>query len=100
MSVYRKVHIPKAVREQVWLSKIGYKFQHKCKVTWCTNTINVFDFQCGHNIPESKGGKTEIGNLIPICGRCNISMGNQYTIDEWNKKFAPPPRRCFSCFRW
>ena len=99
MVIYKKIHIPKAVREQVWITKIGRKFQAKCKVTWCTNTINVFDFQCGHNIPESKGGKTELGNLIPICGRCNNSMGNQFTIDEWNKKFGPIQKYC-SCFWW
>ena len=47
--------------------------------------INVFDFQCGHNIPESKGGTLDINNLKPICGSCNLSMGNKYTITEWSK---------------
>ena len=83
-----KTKIPRALREQVWLIHVGPKFQYKCKVSWCTNTMNVFDFQCGHNIPESKGGKTDVQNLIPICSRCNLSMGSQFTIDEWNKKFA------------
>ena len=83
----KKDSIPRAVREQVWLVHVGEKFQIPCKVRWCTNTINVFDFHCGHNIPESKGGKTTVENLIPICSRCNLSMGNQYTIDEWNAKF-------------
>ena len=49
-----------------------------------SNTINVFNFQVGHNIPESKGGTLSLNNLKPICGRCNFSMGNNYTIDEWN----------------
>lgn len=83
----RKESIPRAVREQVWLVHVGQKFQVPCRVVWCTNTINVFDFQCGHNIPESKGGKTTVENLIPICSRCNLSMGSQYTIDQWNAKF-------------
>lgn len=86
-SPYRKTKIPKALREQVWLERIGQRFNGKCKVTWCKNKINAFDFQCGHNIPESKGGQTTLDNLIPICGRCNISMGSRYTIDEWNAKF-------------
>jgi 5-methylcytosine-specific restriction endonuclease McrA len=85
----RKATIPKALREQVWIQNIGQKFDSKCKVVWCTNRINAFDYQCGHNIPESRGGKTTLDNLVPICGRCNTSMGSQYTIDEWNKKFAP-----------
>ena len=93
---YKKARIPKALREQVWLNHMGRVFEGKCKVDWCTNTISVFDFQCGHNIPESKGGKTNISNLIPICGRCNISMSDSYSIAEWNKKFAaapPEPKR-------
>ena len=87
-SPYRKTKIPKALREQVWLKSMGERFDGKCRVSWCKNRINVFDFQCGHNIPESKGGKTTLDNLLPICARCNISMGSQYTIDEWNTKFA------------
>ena len=39
----------------------------------------------GHNIPESHGGATNINNLKPICARCNLSMGNYYSIEEWSK---------------
>ena len=81
----RKKPIPAALREQVWIHKMGRVFEAKCPVTWCQNTITVFDFQSGHNIPESRGGKTDLGNLIPVCSRCNLSMGNEYTIDEWSK---------------
>lgn len=90
-SPYKKTKIPKALREQVWLKDMGQVFQGKCKVVWCQNNISAFDFQCGHNIPESKGGTTSLENLVSICGRCNISMGSGYTIDEWNTKFAPKP---------
>ena len=69
--VNRKKHIPKAIREQVWLQYFGKCYQHKCFVSWCKNKISVFDFQVGHNIPESKGGKLTIKNLRPICSRCN-----------------------------
>ena len=99
----RKATIPKALREQVWLRTMHKTFEAKCPVVWCANTINVFDFQCGHNIPESKGGKTTLDNLIPLCGRCNVSMGDRYTIDEWNAQFqAPRPsgwRRYVTCAR-
>jgi 5-methylcytosine-specific restriction endonuclease McrA len=87
-----KHKIPKALREQVWLVKVGRVFEIKCKVSWCTNKMTVFDYQCGHNVPESKGGGTILDNLVPICSRCNVSMGNQYTIDEWDAKFAAPHR--------
>ena len=80
----KKMTIPKALREQVWIKHIGKKYESKCPIGWCKNTITVFDFQSGHIIPESKGGPTTLENLMPICSRCNLSMNNQYTITEWN----------------
>jgi hypothetical protein len=47
-----KANIPKALREQVWISNVGSVFQTKCVVCWCK--INVFDFEMGYTIPESK----------------------------------------------
>ena len=91
--IRRKTQIPKALREQVWLHTMTRRFEGKCPVQWCSNTITVFDFQCGHNIPESKGGRTTLDNLIPLCGRCNVSMGDRYTIDEWNAQFSAPVAR-------
>jgi hypothetical protein len=84
-----KEKIPKALREQVWLTHIGKKYEAKCYVKWCKNKITVFDFQSGHNVPESKGGATDINNLRPICSRCNSSMNDNYTIDEWIKLSQP-----------
>jgi hypothetical protein len=81
----KKANIPKALREQVWLKNVGPCFEHKCLIDWCQNTMCVFDFHVGHNIPESHGGKTDIDNLMPICSRCNLSMGSQYSIEEWIK---------------
>ena len=81
-----KQKIPKAVREQLWLRDMGRIFEGKCKTAWCKNTVSLFDFQCGHNIPESKGGPLTLENLVVICGRCNTSMGNQYTFSEWSLK--------------
>jgi 5-methylcytosine-specific restriction endonuclease McrA len=97
----KKKAIPKAMREQIWVREFGKVFEAKCKTTWCQNTINAWDFQAGHDIPESKGGKTEPGNLVPICARCNLSMSDTYTFKEWNAMsgtvpavpLAPPPGR-------
>jgi hypothetical protein len=84
-----KQKIPKALREQVWLKQFGKQYSTKCFSTWCENTITVFDFQCGHDIPESKGGETILENLVPICSRCNLSMSNTYTFKEWNQLSKP-----------
>ena len=81
----RKDSIPKRIREMVWNTHNGEKYTSKCYVTWCNNYINVFNYQVGHDIPESKGGTMDLDNLKPICGNCNQSMGNKYTIQEWCK---------------
>ena len=80
-----KEPIPKRIRELVWTTNNGETFSHKCYVSWCDNIINVFNFQVGHDIPESKGGTIDIDNLKPICTSCNLSMSNKYTITEWSK---------------
>lgn len=96
---YRKKKIPKALSEQVWITQMGRRFEGRCRVTWCKNRISVFDYECGHNIPESKGGKTTLDNLVPICARCNRSMSNQYSITEWNARFASRQRKWWQWFR-
>ena len=88
---YKKKRIPKAVREAVWVKHVGKRFQYKCLTHWCPNTMTVFDFQTSHNIPESKGGSNEIDNLFPLCGRCNLSMGSQYTYESWSSIFTNRP---------
>ncbi len=94
---YSKAKIPKAVREQVWIHYFGRVFTHKCYVGWCKNNINVFDFQVGHDKPESKGGTLNIDNLRPICSRCNLSMSDTYTITEWSKLGKPKKNKWYDC---
>lgn len=97
-----KKTIPKALREQVWVTQLGKVYEAKCVVVWCQNNVSVFDFEVGHNLPESKGGATTLDNLRPICARCNKSMGNRYSIDEWNTLGKPTATGqvdavCFTC---
>lgn len=97
----RKKKIAAALREQVWLTSMGEQFKAKCTVTWCSNQVTVFNFQCGHLLAESKGGPTTLENLRPICGRCNQSMGTMH-MDHWLQlggiKRPGWFRRFFSCF--
>ena len=85
--VVKRDVIPKALRSAVWMKYIGNKFESKCYVDWCLIDINPFTFEVGHNIPQSKGGKTTIDNLRPICSQCNKSMGNRYSIIEFSQMF-------------
>lgn len=87
-SMYRKKKIPSSLRQMVWITYNGEIFRSKCQVDWCKNTVTPFTFEVGHNKPESKGGKTTLENLLPICGCCNRSMGNKYTITEYCEKFS------------
>lgn len=97
-----KAKIPKALREQVWILWCGDRFfKHKCLVNWCENIITPFSFQVGHNLPESKGGQTDINNLRPICAQCNASMSDTYSIDEFSALSAPRhARNLWECFRY
>jgi len=93
----RKKYIPKAIREQCWKKTFGDVFKHNCYIHWCDNEIDVFNFHVGHDMPESKGGDLEISNLKPICARCNLSMSNNYTIQEWNELSG---KKQSSCWCW
>jgi len=93
----RKSSIPKAIREQCWKKTFGDVFSNKCYIHWCYNEIDVFNFHVGHDMPESKGGNLEISNLKPICARCNLSMSNNYTIQEWNSLSGHKQPSCFWC---
>lgn len=88
----RKKKIAAALREQVWLSAMGEQFKAKCTVTWCSNHITVFNFQCGHLLAESKNGPTTLENMRPICGRCNQSMGTMH-MDQWQQLGKGPQKR-------
>jgi len=89
------IKLPKALREQIWLHYIGKKYSSKCLIKWCNNEINVFDFHIGHNVPSSKGGTLSMENLLPICARCNLSMSNNYTIDEWSDLMIKKQSTCY-----
>lgn len=81
----KKNSIPKKLREEVWKHYNGETFKSACNVSWCTNIIDVFNYHVGHDIPESKGGSLDIINLKPICSSCNLSMGNRFSITDWNQ---------------
>jgi hypothetical protein len=85
----KKKPIPAAIREACWQKRCGRVFEHKCLTPWCPNIITVFDFQAGHDIPESKGGPTTVENLYPICSRCNQSMGDRFTFQQWSALHQP-----------
>jgi 5-methylcytosine-specific restriction endonuclease McrA len=82
----RRPTIPPQIKQEIWEGNFGNCCRHNCYVEECKNEITAWDFHAGHNIPYSEGGEDKIDNLRPICSKCNLSMGDQFTIDEWNLK--------------
>ena len=67
-------YIPDKLRELVWTSyynNIGQVICPLCEY----NLIHPGHFHCGHITSQYNGGQTELDNLKPICGSCNLSMG-------------------------
>ena len=84
--------IAASLRENVWILHNGRRFDSKCAVTWCNTMIDVFNFECGHNVAHANGGVTDISNLLPICSKCNKSMGTT-SITEFSQQVIRPPTK-------
>jgi hypothetical protein len=82
----RKTAIPKSLKMIVWKNTFGLHVgQTECPV--CKHhLITQMDFHCGHIIPECEGGETNAGNLLPICAKCNLSMGRK-NLKEFQQKY-------------
>ena len=82
---YKKVQIPKCVRNALF---INYFKDSRLGTCQCCKreSITMGNFHAGHIIAEANGGKTELGNLIPLCALCNTSMGT-YNVFEFVAKF-------------
>jgi hypothetical protein len=78
---FKKKSIPITLKKLVWNNYIGEEIG-KAKCLCCKLTdITQLSFNCGHIIPESKGGELKPNNLKPICQSCNSSMGTMNMHD-------------------
>jgi hypothetical protein len=89
---YRKAPISLALKKLVWDEHIGLDIGRTKCVCCKTSEIIQISFHAGHIIAESKGGKTDVSNLKPICQNCNCSMGS-INMDEFEKSFIGRRRR-------
>jgi hypothetical protein len=64
------------LRKKVWNNDLM-----KGKCFCCQEIIEYTDFECGHVIPVSLGGLTNLENLRPICHKCNKDMGNMNMME-------------------
>ena len=70
-----RVKIKTKLRREVWSKRANKYMVGECYV--CSETIDYDNFQCGHIVSIFYGGKTDINNLEPICGKCNVNMSIQ-----------------------
>lgn len=84
---YKKQTIPKPLREKVWKNAFYDRTIGDCYS--CGGLLDkAQNYECGHIVAESKGGKTEENNLRPICRSCNRSMGTE-NMNIYKTKFNP-----------
>ena len=80
--------MPKVLKQQVW--DIYNGASNGTALCFCCKhvIIRMDDFQAGHIIAKSKGGSTDITNLVPICARCNKDMKTR-NLYEYQAIFHP-----------
>ncbi len=87
----RKKTIPASLRAAVWDKHVG-EDTGSCPCPVCRHTkITQLSFHCAHIEAEANGGKTHVNNMIPVCARCNLSMGKTNLNDFKNKFFSIDP---------
>ena len=93
-------------REQAYKeSELPYSFDYKIRKAFQDKKCPICNYEMKdyvnaphrptiqHNIPISKGGKHELGNISVICHKCNVSLRDKITdelnskevIEEWDK---------------
>lgn len=76
---YRPIH--PAVRQSVYRASDGCCYYCGCQLTRKTRTID-------HKTPVSRGGMSDINNLVLACWTCNQSKNNR-TVREWSAAGYP-----------
>ena len=83
-----KTNIPKVLKKTIWNEYVGKIHRHAICICCCDNMIENDDCHYGHIISEADGGETNINNLLPICSKCNGSMGKR-NMGDFIKQYYP-----------
>jgi 5-methylcytosine-specific restriction endonuclease McrA len=51
------------------------------KCLYCLDILDFKNMSLDHDVPKSKDGKRELGNLFIICKRCNIRKGDMSRLN-------------------
>ena len=75
--------ITKTLKMSVWKRDNG-NILTEGKCYCCSNEVTYEDFDCGHIVPVSIGGQTNIDNLRVLCRSCNSDMRTM-NLEEYKK---------------
>lgn len=68
-------------RQINWAKHVGTQTGACLCFTGCGKEITQLDFECGHIIAEAHGGASSHSNIVPICSKCNRSMGTESMVE-------------------
>lgn len=54
-----------------WAQRLLFVWEHRCG--YCRREIERRNFTVDHFIPRAHGGKNQLENWVPVCGKCNVS---------------------------
>ena len=77
---YKKMSIPKTVKNCLWINTYGDSRIGKCKVC-LREDVSINSFQACHILAEKNGGSCALDNLMVGCALCNSSMGTANALD-------------------
>lgn len=82
----------KKVIDTVKFSRPRVYTRDKYKCQYCCTPGNFKDFTFDHVLPKSRGGKTNWGNIVTACKRCNTRKRDR-TPEEAGMKLLKHPKK-------
>lgn len=77
---YKKMTIPKTVKNCLWINTYGDSRIGKCKIC-LREDVSLSSFNACHILAEKNGGTCALDNLMVGCTLCNSSMGTTNALD-------------------
>lgn len=87
----KKTPIPKVIKDEIWDHYIGNTVASTLCPCCQKSMITMRDFVAGHVLAEKHGGGITCENLVPICNKCNSSMGARHMVEFTMKHWGRPP---------
>lgn len=78
--------IPKRVKQQSYVNHMNNKFEHTCRIRWCTNLINAYKYEVTLIDPTKP---VQCSNCLPVCKECLRTIEKeQINVKQHNAKVS------------